>query len=326
MLPSADWLSQLFALMPVSGTLDIRCSFGAPWALPHNAVAKGEIPYHIVLKGEAVLDDWAGSGNTRLTAGDILLLPGGGEHYLHDGSGHRAKPVVRRYGTNVVINENSGTGEPFDMLCGSFFLASPYDRVLLRYLPERLIVRAGIETESRANSATGSRLANLVALMRAEADGECLGGGAMLNAYSAALFTLALRLASETETAPMGLLALAGHPRLAPALGAMLDDPARPWTLPELADICNMSRATLVRHFQERLGHSANDFLLDIRMTLAAKELGKSNISTGAVADLAGYQSEAAFQRAFKKYMGVTPSQWRRDSAVRAVRTNGLPA
>lgn len=323
MLPNVDWLSHLFALMPVRGSLDIRCSFGAPWALSHDAVAKGEIPYHIVLKGEAVLEDSAGLGKTSLMAGDILLLPGGEAHNLHDGSGQRAKPVVRRDGINVVINENSGTGEQFDMLCGSFFLESPYDRVLLRYLPERLIVRAGIQTESRGNNTTDSRLANLVALMRAEADGECLGGRAMLNACSVALFTLVLRLASESETAPMGLLALAGHPRLAPALGAMLDDPARAWTLPELADICNMSRATLVRHFQERLGHSANDFLLDIRMTLAAKELEKSNISTGAVADLAGYQSEAAFQRAFKKHMGVTPAQWRRDSAVRVVRTNG---
>ncbi|HEY2610510.1 MAG TPA: helix-turn-helix transcriptional regulator, partial [Reyranella sp.] len=90
------------------------------------------------------------------------------------------------------------------------------------------------------------------------------------------------------------------------------------WTVPELAQRCNMSRATFIRHFQERLGRSASELLTDIRMTVAANALKTSDMSTGAVAELAGYQSEAAFQRAFKHQMGVTPAQWRR--------TQGRPA
>ena len=73
-----------------------------------------------------------------------------------------------------------------------------------------------------------------------------------------------------------------------------------------------MSRATLARQFQEKLGRSATDLLTDIRMTLAANELKKSALSTAAVAASVGYQSEAAFQRAFKSHMGVTPAQWRK--------------
>jgi AraC family transcriptional activator of mtrCDE len=73
-----------------------------------------------------------------------------------------------------------------------------------------------------------------------------------------------------------------------------------------------MSRATLARQFQEKLGRSATDLLTDIRMTLAANELEKSSLSTGAVAEAVGYQSEAAFQRAFKSNMGATPAQWRK--------------
>jgi AraC family transcriptional activator of mtrCDE len=79
-----------------------------------------------------------------------------------------------------------------------------------------------------------------------------------------------------------------------------------------------MSRATAARHFQESLGRSANDLLTDIRMTLAANELGTSLTSTAAVADMVGYQSEAAFQRAFKQRMGVTPARWRRAARSRA--------
>jgi AraC family transcriptional regulator, activator of mtrCDE len=157
-----------------------------------------------------------------------------------------------------------------------------------------------------------AQLAGLVALMRGESADDHLGGRAMLNALSTAMFALVLRLASETEDAPRGLLALAGHPRLAPAVAALFNEPARAWSLPDLARLCNMSRATLARQFQEKLGRSAADLLADIRMTLAANELRKSSLSTGAVAEAVGYQSEAAFQRAFKSHMGVTPAQWRK--------------
>ena len=69
-------------------------------------------------------------------------------------------------------------------------------------------------------------------------------------------------------------------------------------------------QGAVARQFQERLGRSATDLLTDIRMTLAANELKKSSLSTGAVAEAVGYQSEAAFQRAFKSHMGITPAQW----------------
>jgi AraC family transcriptional regulator, activator of mtrCDE len=152
--------------------------------------------------------------------------------------------------------------------------------------------------------------------MRSETADDYLGGRAMLNALSTAMFALVLRLAGETESAPRGLLALAGNPRLAPAVAALFNEPARAWSLPELARLCNMSRATLARQFQEKLGRSASDLLTDIRMTLAANELKKSSLSTGAVAEAAGYQSEAAFQRAFKGHMGITPAQWRKTQEV----------
>jgi AraC family transcriptional activator of mtrCDE len=258
------------------------------------------------------VEDPAGGPPHRLGAGDILLLPSGTAHSLHDGSGAPPVPAYSRPALNLVFSENAGTGERLDLLCGHFVTSPHHNRLLRAHLPPLLIVRGAKGLDVTGQSVASAQVSGLVALMRAESGEESLGGRAMLNAFSAALFTLALRLASEAAEAPAGLLALAGHPRLAPALMAMFEKPARPWTLPDLARLCHMSRATLARHFQESLGRSAADLLLDIRMTLAANELRKPERSTATVAEMAGYQSEAAFQRIFKQHVGMTPAQWRR--------------
>src|SRR5262245_8942872 len=304
-----DWLSRLFEMMPVRGRLDLRCSYGVPWRIDQGPGEANEIPYHAVVAGSALLEDPAGGKPLQLKTGDILLLPGNPRHVMHDGSGARAKPAKNHQHLNLVISENAGSGERLDLLCGHFAIAPPHDRLIRNYLPPRLIVHAN---KRSGQPETAAQLAGLVSLMRNESMAVTLGGRAMLNALSTAMFALVLRLASETEDAPRGLLALAGHPRLAPAVAALFNEPARAWSLPELARLGNMSRATLARQFQEKLGRSASELLTDIRMTLAANELRKPSMSTGAVADAVGYQSEAAFQRAFKSHMGVTPAQWRR--------------
>jgi AraC family transcriptional regulator, activator of mtrCDE len=307
-----DWLIRLFEMVTVRGRLDLRCAYGAPWRIDQGPGEANEIPYHAVIGGSAVLDDRAGGRPVQLKAGDILLLPGNPRHVMHDGSGARPKAARNHQHLNLVISENAGTGERLDLLCGHFAITSPHDRLLRNYLPPRLVVHAGERDGEAAGAGTAAQLASLVALMRSESAADHLGGRAMLNALSAAMFALVLRLASETDDAPVGLLALAGHPRLAPALLALFNEPAKAWSLPELARLCNMSRATLARQFQDKLGRSASDLLTDIRMTIAANELRKSSMSTGAVADAVGYQSEAAFQRAFKSHAGVTPAQWRK--------------
>jgi AraC family transcriptional regulator, activator of mtrCDE len=317
-----DWLSRLFEMMPVRGRLDLRCSYGVPWRIDQGPGATNEIPFHAVVAGSAILDDPSGGRPLRLTAGDILLLPGNPRHIMHDGSGAAPLPASNRATLNLTISENLGSDERLDLLCGHFAIAPPHDRLLRSYLPQRLVVHAGA-----CDGAPGSagQLAGLVSLMRSESVADHLGGRAMLNALATAMFALVLRLASEKEEAPRGLLALAGEPRLVPAVAALFNEPERAWSLPELARLCNMSRATLVRQFQEKLGRSATDLLTGIRMTIAANELRKSSMSTGAVAEAVGYQSEAAFQRAFKTHMGATPAQWRKARQQAAVLTNTKP-
>ena len=308
-----DWLSQLLRMITVTGRLEVRCAYGAPWRIAWPQAAAHEIPYHIVLEGRALLKDSRTDTATELVRGDILLLPHGSEHVLHDGSGQApARTHNRRDAAGWMLSENEGQGERLDMLCGRFFVGQPHDRLLRNYLPTNVVIRASDASADDGAGSASQHLAGLLGLMRMESTSDKLGGNAVLNALSSALFTLVLRAASESEDAPAGLLALAGHPRLAPAISALFADPARPWKLPELADLCSMSRATFMRHFQDKLGRSAIELLTDIRMSLAANELKKPGMTTAAVAESVGYQSEAAFRRAFADWMGLTPGQWRR--------------
>lgn len=315
MSPPMDWLSRLLGMMTVRGQLELRCSYGAPWQVIYADSDAGEMPYHIVLSGSAILETPGAGKPQQLGAGDIVMLPHGSAHFLHDGSGARPKPARQRAGLNLTISENRGTGQRLDMLCGRIVLAPPHDRFARAYLPSRLVIRTSTAKGSD-DGETSAQLNGLVALMRGESNVGNLGGYAMMNALSAALFALALRMASESDEAPTGLLALAGHPRLVPALAVIFNDPARTWTLSTLAELCSMSRATLLRHFRDKVGRSPNELLTDVRMALAANELKKPGVSTEVVAENVGYQSVAAFRRAFTQHMGMTPADWRRSQSA----------
>jgi AraC family transcriptional activator of mtrCDE len=259
-----------------------------------------------------VLDGVDGQPSRTLKAGDILLLTRGPAHTLHDASGREPSPNRQRFGPTLTIDENDGDGDRIDMLCGRFIFSAAHERLLHDYLPPSLVVSAAEFSAGAARPGARAQLGNLVGLMRSESAEENLGGHAMLTALSTALFTLALRLASEDQSAPGGLLALAGHPRLNGALSAIFNAPGHPWTLPELASLCGMSRATFIRQFQQALGRSATDLLTDVRMTAAANALRSTGTPIAVVGETVGYQSEAAFQRAFKLRVGVTPAQYRR--------------
>ncbi|SDJ10148.1 transcriptional regulator, AraC family [Paraburkholderia steynii] len=314
-----DLLSRFLSLMPVSGRVDVRCHFGAPWAIEEGPAGVREIPYHVLLSGCAVLEDGNGPPE-HLAAGDIIVFPTGSPHRIHDGSGAQPVPVTERRNIMLTVAENSGTGDTADILCGRFLLGAVPDRLLRDHLPSRLVVRSGAHTTLNGDPAAngeqpggvaGSRLARLIQLMREEATDECPGSETLVNHLSAALFALTLRFASEAAHPPHGLLALAGRPRLQAAVSAMFESPGKPWTLDQFAALCNMSRATFVRQFQEAIGRSATDVLTEVRMTIAGRLLLESTTPVGDIGETVGYQSEAAFQRVFKKQIGVTPARWR---------------
>jgi AraC family transcriptional regulator, activator of mtrCDE len=300
-----DLLSRLLALMPVTGRLDVRCHFGTPWRIEHPGGEAREIPYHVLLSGQAMLEDAHGAP-VAMRAGDIVLFPSGSAHTLHDGSGETPATPQKQMRNGLAVETNEGAGTPSDLLCGRFLLPAVPERLLRDNLPARLIVRS-VHDEGAAPE----RLVRLIALMRDEAHETAAGSESLMNHLSGALFALTLRYASEGDAPPRGLLALARNPRLQPAIDAMFDTPGNDWTLPGLAELCHMSRATFARHFDEAFGRSATDVLTEIRMTLAGRLLAQGNQPVAEIGEAVGYQSDAAFQRVFKRHVGMTPAQWR---------------
>jgi AraC family transcriptional activator of mtrCDE len=94
----------------------------------------------------------------------------------------------------------------------------------------------------------------------------------------------------------------------------MFERPGEPWTLDPLSALCNMSRPTFIRQFHDAIGRSAIDVLTEVRMTIAGRMLSGTANSVADIGELVGYQSNAAFQRVFKRHIGVTPARWRSSS------------
>ena len=308
-----DWLSQLVQMITVTGQLEMRCTYRAPWRVAQTQSARCEIPYHGVLEGRAIIEDSTTGAVQELQGGDVVLLPHGSAHVLHDGSGLTPGHTYHRGGSSGwALSENDGEGERLDMLCGRLFIEPPHDHLIRDYLPTNLVVRTMNNHGEAGTVSASNRLARLLGLMHTESAGGKLGGYALFKVFSSTLFTLALRAAIESEPVPVGLLALAGHARLVPTLSVLFADPAKPWSLSELANVCGMSRDTLARLFRATLGRSHGELLTDLRMSLAANALKNSSMTTKAAAESVGYRSVAAFRRVFSDKMKMTPGRWRR--------------
>jgi AraC family transcriptional activator of mtrCDE len=302
-----DALSRLLAVYPLRTALDVRCHFGAPWVLDHPAAEPGIAPYHLIVRGSAALDCAAASG-VPLQAGDIVVFPHGGAHRLSLGEAGAASPLHVLPGEHLLREvRNGGDGPAADILCGEFHFDAEAGggRGLLAALPPLLVVR----TADRPDAAS---LRSLMALLQSEAETPRAGSGAIVGQLASALFALLIRAWIDQAPTVPGLFALLAERRLQAALHAMLAQPERPWDLAQLAALCHVARATFARLFRQTAGATPADVLARLRMAQAARLLEQGKQATGSIAETVGYQSEAAFNRAFKRHHGVGPGAWRK--------------
>lgn len=309
-----DILSKLLYLMPVTGKLETRCHFSPPWCLEYAASGPDEIPYHILLRGSAHVDDGS-HPITVMQAGDILLIPSGVPHLLYEKGDGPVNVKSMRCVKGLQIRTNSTDLLPVNMLCGKFILPASHKTLFEKTLPKQLVIRR--QSNNLSNNPdideeiSSTRLARLVNLMHEEALEQGPASQQLMHHLSGALFCVVMRLACSSDAPPTGILRLSQRPRLEPAFNAIFEDYAKPWTSDELAALCLMSRATFARQFTEAAGKSASELLIDIRMTKASKQLAETSDSIATVAQDSGYKSDAAFQKAFKRHTGITPAQWR---------------
>ena len=299
-----DALSRLLALRPLRTALEVRCHFAAPWVIDHPAVEPHVAPYHLIVEGQAWLDRGEAE-RLALQAGDIVVFPHGAAHRIHTEHAERAKPQSVSRTEHALAQITNGAGPRVaEVLCGQFEFAEAGSRVLQHALPELIHVRTA-EREDFAG------LRGLIAMLRSEAANLRPGAATVLAQLSSALFALVIRAWLEQAEARPGLFALLAERRLQAALQAMLAEPGADWSLEKLAALCHMSRATFARLFGRIAGSTPAAVLLDIRMAQAAALLAQGQAS-GEVGAAVGYQSEAAFNRVFKRHFQVAPGAFKR--------------
>jgi AraC family transcriptional activator of mtrCDE len=308
-----DTLSRLLSLYTIRTSLDIRCELAAPWVLDEPAATPGVAPFHVIVEGGARVDV-PGHESLDLAPGDVVVFPGGSAHRLHAGPAADAAPVHPLAGDGPLqrmVNDGDGPGTA--ILCGSFVFEGSARDALVRALPAVMIVRAG-----RADDFPG--LHALVRLLQHETASVRAGSNVVVAQLSGALFALLLRawLAGTHHDAP-GLFAVLADRRLGHALHRMLESPERAWKVADLAEACHMSRATFARLFARLGGMPPADMLTQLRMARAARALLQGDGAVGDVALAVGYQSEAAFNRAFKRHYGIGPGGYRRTAHLAGV-------
>ncbi|WP_269505351.1 cupin domain-containing protein [Burkholderia sp. IMCC1007] len=309
-----DALSQLLSLGRSHVELDVRCLLDGPFAIPHDPLPPGEAAFHLVLAGTCRIRTADGRA-LQLADGDFVLLPAGDAHDLSDVGGGRAKPVapLREPGADggavLPVKSNLDPGAPggasVDVLCGRFVYARGAGELLMRTLPRMLHV--GLREASGP-----APLQLLTSVLRAEASNAQPGARAIVNALGQALLAYALRAYGRDASVPAGWLALAADARLGPSVQAVLQAPAQPWTVESLGAASAMSRATYARHFREKAGMSVGAFVAQIRMMHACALLQDTQRGQAEIGQAVGYQSEAAFGKAFRAVLGTTPGRWRR--------------
>jgi AraC-like DNA-binding protein len=316
-----DAFSEILSGVKMHGAVFFTAEFSAPWGLSMPAanvmaakLAPGAahlVTYHLVVEGGAVIE-LADGQSIELQPGDIVIFPHGDPHHMSSGKG-TIRPFPN-YGINAKIKSRDlsplcagGGGETSRFVCG-YMTCDPYlSRPILTGLPP--VFKVNIRTDR-----SGHWLESSILHLVEEAASGRVGSEAMLAKLSEALFVDTLRryVASLPEQ-QMGWLTGARDPIVGKSLGLLHSRVAHPWTIADLADEVGISRSALVERFTRYLSEPPMTYLTRWRLQLAARSLEQTSRGVAEIAADVGYESEAAFNRAFKREFGQPPGRYRSD-------------
>ncbi|HVQ17157.1 MAG TPA: AraC family transcriptional regulator [Vicinamibacterales bacterium] len=313
-----DALSDVLRAVRLTGAIFFDIHASNPWVAatpPGQAIvskifadAEHLIPFHVVTDGEC-WGEAPGEPPIHLTTGDVIVFPHGDAHTMSSAPGMKGTPdldVYRRPGTGQLpfsMSMGNSGGTPAHIVCGYLGCdATPFNP-LLAALPRV------IHVPHRPGGAIGA----FVQFAIAEAKEQRPGGEVVLGHLSELMFVDVVRHYLETLPAERtGWLAALREPFVGRAVTALHRAPARDWTLDSLAHEVGLSRSALAERFAQFVGYPPIQYLARWRMQLAASYLLVGTDSIATIADRVGYESEAAFSRAFKKAVGIPPGEWRK--------------
>jgi AraC-like DNA-binding protein len=300
-------------MLRMRSTFYCSSELSEPWALEMPAIADS-VSFHVVTTGSCWVRLPAGEP-IELRAGDLALVPHGRGHDLLSepsaARGPRVDLVPQRYLTEKYsILRHGGPGRVTQLICGIVSFDDPAARELMRALPSILHV------DGHALSAASS-IRDTLRLMAGELSYPQPGGEAVATRLADILVVQAIRTWLATEPgATTGWLRAVQDERIGRAIEAIHDDPGDEWNLDRLARLAAMSRSSFSARFSELVGETPIGYLTRWRMSIARTRLIEEDITAGRLAAELGYQSEAAFNRAFTRVNGRTPGSIRRDRRV----------
>ncbi|MDC3962477.1 AraC family transcriptional regulator [Polyangium jinanense] len=305
--PVTDVLADVLDAMRLTTLMHGRFELGAPWGIRFPESPGAHIV--IVARGSARLEVEGVEGAIVLSAGDLALFPHGGGHTLRDAEGsplHMLGHGECQRARGVGPIRLGGDGARTTLVAGTFRLGAAPRTPLFEGLPRVIHVTAD-------DPATSPSLSPLVQLLIAESASVSPGATVIMSRLADILFVQALRThIAARQCHQHGLCALA-DPQIRKALSLIHERPAEPWTVESLATAVALSRSSFAARFNSLVGEPPLEYLARWRMTKAAQFLREGELPLIEVAESIGYQSEASFNRAFKRWGGVAPGAYRRE-------------
>ena len=303
-----DILAEVLDGVRLSSSLHCPLALRAPWGL--RVDGRPEACFLVILEGGCLLEVDGLEGATMLRAGDFVVMSPGCGHTMRDAPGSAALPLAafleqcpagpdgtRRWGGGGALTAAIG---------GKFRLEGDGLSPLLRALPPLILIR-------REQRAAVDWLDPMLEAIACEARSGRPGAAAVITRLSDILFIQAVRacLADQPDCGPSWLRALADV-QIGPALGQVHRRPEHGWTVARLAAEAAMSRSAFAARFQQVVGEPPLQYVTRWRMHKAGTLLRRTGDSLDAVAAQVGYESEAAFSKAFKRWAGLSPGAYRR--------------
>jgi len=303
----ADVLGDVLGRLNLSTLLYGRLELGAPWGLRFGDEPRGaDAHLYVVGEGEARLEPTRGAP-VVLSAGDVALLPNGGVHVLRDAEGSPVEAFGASACQLAVARQLrlGGDGRRTTLVGGAFRFGAAERTPLLQHLPEVIHISA-------SDPAATPWLPATVQLLLSESTAPRPGGSVVMSRLVDVLFVHVLRTFIGGRLPASHSLCALADPQIGRALQLVHDSPASKWTVEALASAVAMSRSAFAERFTRLVGHPPLEYIGRWRMVKAAELLAGSGLSIAQIAERVGYASEAAFNRAFKRYVGVAPATWRR--------------